>query len=362
MQDLTCITLSKIIFSICPPLITQLNIDEFLKRSQGHLTVDVRSEGEYNYGHIIHAVNLPLFNNDERKIIGTAYKQQGKSEAILLGLDVVGKKMSDFVRFVQARITGNCVFVHCWRGGMRSGSMAWLLNLFGYDVFVLTGGYKAYRQHVLQTISTRLKFIVISGKTGSGKTDVLNSLKIAGEQVIDLEALANHKGSAFGALGLPPQPSTEHFENLLAEEIKQFDIHKRVWIEDESKSIGRIFLDLNLWRNMTTSPVFVIEIPLEIRLQRLVNEYGRQPAEALVQSVTNIQRRLGNEQWKNAIAAIHTGDLLSAVKITLHYYDKAYDKSLVFKETKEIYRYSFDNDNTAFITETLMAGADSKRY
>ena len=112
-------------------MITQLNITEFLNQSAGHLTLDVRSEGEYDYGHIIHATSLPLFNNEERKIIGTAYKQQGQNEAILLGLDYVGKKMSEFVRFVQPQISNNKVFVHCWRGGMRSGSMAWLFNQFG---------------------------------------------------------------------------------------------------------------------------------------------------------------------------------------------------------------------------------------
>jgi tRNA 2-selenouridine synthase len=341
-------------------LITQLNIQEFLSQSQGHLTLDVRSEGEYNYGHILHATNLPLFNNEERKVIGTAYKQQGKNEAILLGLDVVGKKMSEFVRFVQPQITDNKVFVHCWRGGMRSGSMALLLNLFGFEVFVLKGGYKAYRQHVLQLIASKFKLIVIGGKTGSGKTDVLQKLKEKGEQIIDLEALANHKGSAFGALGLPPQPSTEHFENMLAEEIKQFDLDKRVWLEDESKSVGRVFLDLNLWNNMRTSPVFIIELPLEIRLQRLVRDYGEQQAEGLEQAITNIKRRLGNEQWKNAIDAVRAKDFAEAAKITLYYYDRAYEKGISLKETKEIYRYAFETGDLEMMAQTLIAGANKK--
>lgn len=341
-------------------MITHLNIQEFLQQSQGHLTLDVRSEGEYNYGRILHATNLPLFNNEERKIIGTAYKQHGKNEAILLGLDVVGKKMSDFVRFVQPKTNENKVFVHCWRGGMRSGSMAWLLNLFGYEVYVLKGGYKSYRQHVLQQISARFKLLVIGGKTGTGKTDVLLKLKGKDEQVIDLEGLANHKGSAFGALGLPAQPSTEHFENTLAETVKHFDLNKRVWIEDESKTIGRVFIDLNLWRNMCASPVFVIELPLEIRLQRLVRDYGEQPTEGLELAITNIQRRLGNEQWKNAIEAVRNKEFSGAAKITLHYYDKAYDKGLTIKETKEIYRYIFEEDDVETIAQTLITEANSK--
>ena len=342
-------------------MIRQLTIQDFLDQSQGHLTLDVRSEGEYDYGHILHATNLPLFNNEERKIIGTVYKQQGKNEAILQGLDHVGKKMSEFVRFVQGRATNNKVFVHCWRGGMRSGSMAWLLNLFGYEVYVLAGGYKAYRHHVLQGIAREYKLIVIGGKTGSGKTDVLLKLKEMGEQVIDLEALANHKGSAFGALGLPPQPSTEHFENMLVDEIKNFDLTKRVWIEDESKSIGRVFIDLNLWRNMSSAPVFVIELPLEVRLKRLVRDYGEQAAEGLEIAITNIQRRLGNEQWKNAIDAVRAKDFAGAAKITLFYYDKAYEKGLAMKETKEVFRYVFDADDMEHIASTLIAEAKERK-
>src|SRR4051812_7796180 len=145
-------------------MITSLAIDEFIEKSNGQLVLDVRSEGEYKYGHILHATNLPLFNNNERKEVGTLYKQKGRNEAILVGLDIVGKKMSEFVRFAQARIKENKVFVHCWRGGMRSGSMAWLLNQFGYEVYVLQGGYKAYRHSVLDTIGKSYPYVVLGGR------------------------------------------------------------------------------------------------------------------------------------------------------------------------------------------------------
>ena len=238
--------------------------------------------------------------------------------------------------------------------------MAWLLNLFGFEVFVLKGGYKAYRQHVLKVIASPFKLLVIGGKTGSGKTDVLQSLKNMGEQVVDLEGLANHKGSAFGALGLPAQPSTEHFENLLADVMKTFDIAKRIWIEDESKTVGRVFIDLNLWRNMCASPVFVIDIPLETRLQRLLRDYSEQQTEGLETAITNIQRRLGNEQWKNAIDALRAGDFVTVAKIALHYYDKAYDKGLAMKETKEIFRFAFEADEEQAIAQTLLTAANEK--
>ena len=279
-------------------MIHQLDTETFLAQSKEQLLLDVRSEGEYKYGHIPHSVNRPLFNNEDRKIVGTLYQQQGRQEAILQGLDIAGKKMSDFIRFVQQHITGEKVFVHCWRGGMRSGSMAWLFNLYGYEVFVLKGGYKAYRHRVLDILAKKFHYIVLGGRTGSGKTEILHQLKKAGEQVIDLEALANHKGSAFGALGQAAQPSTEHFENLLSVEMDGFNPNKLVWLEDESKTIGRVFLDLNFWNNMQAAPLFVIESPAEERVKKLVEEYGNFPVEALEQSFLNIQKRLGSEQCK----------------------------------------------------------------
>lgn len=342
-------------------MIHQLSVDDFLLQSKGHLVLDVRSEGEFNYGHILNAISLPLFNDEERKIVGTSYKQQGKNEAILLGLDIVGKKMSEFVRFVQPLLKDNKVFVHCWRGGMRSGSMAWLLNLFGYEVYVLKGGYKAYRQHVLDALAKKFNYIVIGGRTGSGKTKVLAELKALGEQVVDLEALANHKGSAFGALGQQKQPSTEHFENLLAEELKQFDASRRVWLEDESKTIGKVFLDLNFWNHLRLSPLFAIELPVVIRVEKLIAEYGDFSGQELKASFDNIERRLGNEQWKNAIAALEDNDLKRATEIALRYYDKAYDKGIAMKETKEVSRFNFEQHDYKTIAATLIEEA-SKKY
>jgi tRNA 2-selenouridine synthase len=339
-------------------LIKQLEIQEFLTQAQGHLTLDVRSEAEYAYGHIPGAVNLPLFNNDERKIVGTLYKQKGQQEAILQGLDITGPKMAGFVRFVQQSISENKVFVHCWRGGMRSGSMAWLFNLFGYEVYTLKGGYKSYRHRTLEIIGHKYKFIIIGGRTGTGKTAALHQLKEAGEQIIDLEQLANHKGSAFGALGQPPQPSTEHFENLLATELQKLSPDKRIWLEDESKTIGRVFLDLNLWKNMCIAPIFVIDIPFQLRLKRLVSDYGENHIAGLEQAILNIQKRLGNEQCKNAIDALRERNFERAAEITLNYYDKAYDKSLALKEGKETIRFSFEEDNMEHIAAELMNAAN----
>lgn len=335
-------------------MITTLSASEFFQQSKNNLTLDVRSEGEYNYGHIPHAVNLPLFNNDERKIVGTAYKQQSREQAMLLGLDIVGKKMSSFVQNIKPLVQSNKVFVHCWRGGMRSGSMAWLFDLFGYEVYTLKGGYKTYRHIVLEALANKNGYVVLGGKTGSGKTAVLQQLRELGEQVVDLEALANHKGSAFGMLGQPPQPSTEHFENVLHEQLSQFDLSRRIWLEDESKKIGTVVINGKLWQQLKTAPVCLIDLPQPIRVKRLVEEYGVNHKEGLKQSLGNIKKRLGGLEWKEAMEGLEQNDFEKTVRIALNYYDKAYDYSIAQREEKSVKKLVFETEEVVDIAKVLI--------
>ncbi len=339
-------------------MITTLSASDFIEQSKQHLTLDVRSEGEYNYGHIPYAVNLPLFNNEERKIIGTAYKQQSREEAMLLGLDIVGKKMSGFVQHIKPLAKDNKVFVHCWRGGMRSGSMAWLFDLFWYEVYTLKGGYKAYRHVVLEALAQSNNYIVLGGKTGSGKTAVLHRLREMGEQVIDLEALANHKGSAFGMLGQAPQPSTEHFENLLHLQLSKFDLDKRIWLEDESKKIGTVVLNDNLWQHLKAAPLYLVELPQEVRVKRLVEEYAANQKEGLKQSLTNIKKRLGGLEWKEAMEALEENNFAKTAGITLNYYDKTYDYSITQRESESVRRFAFEKDDVDEIAQQLIERAN----
>ncbi len=339
-------------------MITTIDIAAFLSQSQGQLTLDVRSEAEYNYGHIPQATHLPLFNNEERKIVGTTYKQSSRNEAILVGLDMVGKKMSEFVRFVQPLVKENKIFIHCWRGGMRSGSMAWLFDLFGYEVYLLKGGYKSYRHLVTETLALPYSYIVVGGKTGSGKTEVLHKLREAGEQILDLEGLANHKGSAFGMLGQAAQPSTEHFENLLHLELSKMDRNKRIWVEDESKKIGTVVLDNQFWHNIKHSRLMILELPTQIRVKRLVADYAENQTEGLKQSLTNIKKKLGGLEWMQAMEALERNDFETTAGIALHYYDKTYEHCITQKETKEIYRFAFTEDDMISIVFTLIKEAD----
>jgi len=201
--------------------IKRLDIKDFLIEAGHHPVLDVRSPGEFLHAHIPGAQSLPLFSDEERKVVGTAYKQESRQRAIKIGLKYFGKKMVQMVEAVETILSAGSnspaaktVLVHCWRGGMRSAGVAWLLDLYGFKVYTLAGGYKAYRNWVLEQFSKDYDINIIGGYTGSAKTYVLQELKKMRHSVVDLEALANHKGSAFGNIGMPRQPSQEMFENL----------------------------------------------------------------------------------------------------------------------------------------------------
>ncbi|MEZ4828152.1 MAG: tRNA 2-selenouridine(34) synthase MnmH [Bacteroidia bacterium] len=307
--------------------------------------IDVRSPGEYHHGHIPGAINIPLFDNEERKTVGILYKQKGRESAIAKGLEIVGPKADGFIRQAKELNSGSKLMVHCWRGGMRSESMAWLWSTTGFDVTVLEGGYKAYRQNVLSDFGKPLKLIILGGKTGSGKTAILHALAQEGEQVIDLEGLACHKGSAFGAIGQLPQPTVEQFENDLHQALGKLDAERHIWIEDESHSIGRVYIPQLFYDQMKSAPVHVIEIPLEARVTRLMEEYAGAPKDQLVEALMKIQKRLGGNDVKKAISALDAGDYKTGAEIALHYYDKAYTHGLMQKSPKLIYKLEQGGDN-----------------
>jgi tRNA 2-selenouridine synthase len=307
--------------------------------------IDTRSPAEYQKGHIPGAVNIPIFTNEERKIIGTLYKQKGKDAAMLKGLELVGPKMADFVVEGKNLDQGQGLAVHCWRGGMRSQSMAQLWQMAGINVQVLKGGYKAYRQKIHEDFSKKYDLIIVSGKTGSGKTDILKELEKQGEQIIDLEGLANHKGSTFGSLGQDPQPTVEQFENNLHQALINLDPGQRIWIEDESHSIGQVYIPLPFWRQMKTAPTFVLEIPLEVRVERLVEEYAKFPPELLKNAVERIKKRLGGKRLKEAIDALGQEDFSLGTEIALGYYDKAYLHGLDQRESSLIHHFVIPEDH-----------------
>jgi len=314
----------------------KINITDFLNERIGTPIIDVRSPSEYMKGHIPSSYNIPLFSDEERTIVGTKYVRESRYSSIISGLDIVGPKLSGFVEQVSSIAPDKKVIVYCWRGGMRSASMSWLFDLAGFNTKTLIGGYKAYRRYIKGYLSSPFKLIVLGGMTGSGKTELLSFLSQNGIQVIDLEGIANHKGSAFGAIGQKPQPSTEFFENLLFESLYRLDINKPIWVEDESKAIGTDYIPDEFFNQMLSSPVLTIERPLEARIERLTRDYTNCDPQLLIDAIKRITKRLGNDNAKFAIEKIVAGNFSDAVEISLRYYDKTYQYGLRNKKTNPI--------------------------
>ena len=325
-------------------VIRPVSTEEFLQLE--HPILDVRSPAEHQRGHIPGSIAFPLFSDEERAVVGTAYKQQGRDQAVLEGLRLIGPRMAPMVEQARRSAPGLKVRVHCWRGGERSGSVAWLLDKAGFtEVFTLKGGYKQFRSHVLSSFERPWDLRVLGGYTGTGKTGILKALHAQGEQVIDLEAIAHHKGSAFGALGQPPQPTTEHFEALLWNELRKADGTRPIWVEDESLMIGTVRIPEGFFARMRSAHLFFMELPLEIRAHRLVSEYGVFSKEELGLSIQRIGKRLGPQHVKAALEALADGDLLSVALITLRYYDKAYLRGITERDPSMISRMSIDTDS-----------------
>ncbi len=310
---------------------TALPIGKFLAAQLP--VIDVRSPGEFGQGHIPGAVNLALFTDGERAEVGTLYKQQGRGPAMLLGMRLVGPKLADLVEQARTLAPDGAVAVHCWRGGERSASVSWLLEKVGdLRVATLQQGYKAYRHHVLESFHRPWNLRVLGGYTGTGKTALLAQLGARGQQVLDLEALAQHKGSAFGAIGQKPQPGTEQFENLLFTALRQLDPAQPIWVEDESRMVGRVKLPDPFFARLRNSPLTFVDMPLPQRVERLVNDYGRASRGELAAAVERIQKRLGPQHAKAALEALATGDLHRVAEIALVYYDKTYARGLAARD------------------------------
>ena len=316
-------------------MVQSVSIDAFFQLTSPIL--DVRSPGEFDHAHLPSAVSFPLFSNDERAEVGTCYKQQGRDEALELGLKFVGPKLADFVAEAKTLAPDRTVRVHCWRGGMRSGSMALLLETAGFSVTTLKGGYKAFRQWVRKTLATPKPIISLGGMTGTGKTTILEALAAQGEQILDLEGMANHRGSSFGALGLPPQPSTEYFENLVAIAWSQLDDNCPIWIEAESRQIGRCRVPPELFEPMMQAPVVQVKRSRSERVAHLLEDYGDADRAGLIAATERLQKKLGGLRTKEAISAIKSEDAMTAIAIVLDYYDKAYTYDLNKKRDVAIY-------------------------
>ncbi len=333
-------------------MIKNITIDEFLPLKNAIPLVDVRTPAEFEQGHIPDAYNLPLFSNEERVIVGTTYKQIGREEAILLGFDLTGPKWSGFIKRALEIAPEKKIGVHCWRGGMRSGAMAWALNLYGFEVYLIEGGYKSFRRWALNQFGKTYQLWMMGGMTGSGKTKLLHALEDEGEQVIDLEDLAQHQGSSYGTMNKMVQPTQEQFENNFADQLRMLNPQRRIWVEDESLTIGKIFIPNPFWHQMKEAVLINIQVGLEQRINALVQEYGELDKDFLVECTERIHKRLGPLQTKQAVTAIRENRMTDFVRLVLVYYDKTYTTGLAKRQPEKLF--------TLVITDYDMAVNASK--
>ena len=332
----------------------KLDVPEFLYNGRTLPVVDVRSPVEFQKGHIPDALNLPLFTNEERSLVGTLYLQKGSSEALMKALELIGPKLKDFAAYALTIAPQRELLLHCWRGGMRSNSMAWLLSTAGMRTGTLNGGYKSYRRYVRECFLRPVNLWIIGGMTGSGKSEVIEALESKGQQVVHLERLAKHKGSVFGGVGMPQQPTTEQFENDLYTCLSQLDPKVITFVEDESLAIGKVFIPRPFFDQMSAARLVKLTVPFDRRVKQLVSAYTGGDRELLITSVRRIERRLGPENTRTVTDYIRTGEMTKAVELVLKYYDKIYSRSMDANKRKEVLEIEIKDESADTITDSII--------
>ncbi len=335
---------------------TNKKLKEF--RNINGLLIDVRSPEEYYKGHMPNSINIPLFNNEERAIVGKRYKYSGREIAVKEGFKIIDKKIDiliqDFFSVIDEYLKNNerkipreqiKMRIYCARGGMRSQSISWLLEKFNFTCITLDGGYKLYRNWVLSNFKEKQNIIVIGGKTGVGKTKILNKLEALNYQILDFESLANHRGSSFGGLGMLKQPTNEQYENMIAEKLINYNSNNITFVEAESPNIGKNRIPFELYEQMKISPRIEIKRAEKIRINELINTYSSFSKDDLKESVLRISKRLGPQRTKSALDSIELENWEGVCKSVLEYYDKCYEYDLKNKLNVKILKMDFKNDD-----------------
>jgi tRNA 2-selenouridine synthase len=297
--------------------------------------LDARSLGEFLEDHLPGAINTPVLNDEERIKIGTLYKQSSAFDAKKLGAAFVARNIAQMLedRF-QDKPKHWSPLVYCWRGGNRSGALATILARVGWSTFLLEGGYREYRRAILSSFDTlpqRFKYRVIAGPTGSGKSQILQALALKGQQVLDLEDLAKHKGSVLGSLVGQPQPAQKFFDTLVAEKLRSFDPLKPVFVESESKKVGSCQVPDQLITAMRNSPCIVIQASTQTRVALLLGEYQHFTTDQThlfkqLDCLADLHGKKVIDDWKALASAAKWDDFVEAT-LTQHY-DPAYYRSM----------------------------------
>ncbi len=317
-----------------------MKIEELYQKD--YTFVDVRSPKEFEEDHIPGAINIPLFSNEERAIVGTIYKQENKDKAVDIGLEFVSKKLPEMIS--EYKKISNKICVYCWRGGMRSGSVTSLLKSMKFDVVQLEKGYKDYRRFVIEQLEKIIipKMIVIYGLTGSGKTEMLQKL----ENSLDLEGLAQHRGSIFGDVGLKPR-SQKMFESLLLKRIFELQKEDYIFIEGESRKIGSVLIPLNIWEHMQKAKKVKLLSVLSDRVDRIYKEYcNNLDLDLIKKKLGQIEKFLGKKKVEEYSLMLDNGFVKEVLeKILVEYYDNLY------KHTVDSKVYEFEISNIDELVE-----------
>lgn len=318
-------------------MIVPVDIKDYLNVRSEAVLFDVRSEKEFAEGHIPDAINIPMLTNEQRHKVGLVYKQMGREAAVFKGLELSGPELKNRLKTALKYNGEKAVYIHCWRGGMRSEFFAFILHFYGLKVHVINGGYKAFRKYAQEQFLVPIPALnILAGKTGSAKTLLLKKLADAGENVIDLEELAQHRGSSFGALAFAGQPTQEQFENQLALCLAEKITSARIWIEDEGRTIGSKVIPEGLWGQMRSASRLLIDRSFEERLEHITSDYGAFSVDALRESFIRIGKRLGPQHLKKALEYLSEGKIKDAFTIALTYYDRSYDYLLAQHDPQNI--------------------------
>ena len=380
-------------------MFTPLSVHNFISRAGEYPVIDVRAPQEFEHGHIPGAYNVPLFSDDQRAVVGTLYKQEGKHAAIKVGLELVTPQLTSYITSVdtifhehrqtaqpQQRIAsghdipqkntghaddlwnlikpalmtvhnqqapsltsreqfGKKIFVYCARGGMRSKSFCMLLASCGYTVYQLVGGYKGFKQYLRKQATQKYKIVLVGGKTGCGKTALLHELKNQGEQVLDLEALAHHKGSVFGGINQPHQPTQEQFIVNCLSALIACGTKKIIWAEKESYKIGNLSIPSELWNIMQAAPIVYIDIPHDQRLKNIMIDYGAATTDLLKVGVQALAKKLGGARTQALCAELDAGNIWAVATALLDYYDSSYTFSLEKNKDARITHVTFAGES-----------------
>jgi tRNA 2-selenouridine synthase len=330
--------------------VKEIDVKEFIKDINNFVIIDVRTKEEFEEAHIPKAINLPLFTKKEKDLISKIYYKEGEKKARIYALKFIAPKIYRIIKeieFLKKNNEDKRIIIYCWRGGMRSFSITILANLLGFRILKLKGGFRAFRKYTLQRIEELVKnkrFIVICGFAGTGKTRILKKLKESNFPVIDLEDLAQHRGSIFGNIGLKERKQ-KMFDILLWQELERLKYERFIIVEGESKKIGNLEIPKAFWEKMQEGLNIYLELPLKERVEIIKKDYLNENIDKkeLLKIIKKLEKRIDKKVFENLLRAIENKKWEKLIELLLiNYYDKLYLKSFPKYFIKEIKAQNFE--------------------